>query len=375
MGHVRPSLSVVIVAVAAAVALLAPASMASPSTAASADGSTSLTAVLDAMNDARVDRGLSPLQLHRDLELVELANDDYARTGLAHRVVSEMDGPWYDDPDVSTVGEIQYTGRPGGPQQAVAAWSDSPSHATTMYDADATHVAIGADTGGDRTVYTAHLLHLDPITDPTSRSAAAACPDDQVPAGGFRDVSGGPHAAAIACLVSWEVTSGTDGGTFEPAGQVTRGQLATFLASGLAAGGVPLPQGDRTAFTDVDAGDVHAPAIASLSAAGVIDGYPDGTFRPHAAVQRGQMASLLTGAFEHASDAGLAAPQRHWFGDVPPDHGFATDINRLADAGWSTGYPDATYRSWQTVRRDQMASFVTRWLDHLVEEGVVERPA
>ncbi len=375
MGHARPSLPLVVAAVAAAIALLVPVSVASPATAASADETTSLTAVLDAMNDARSDRGLSPVQLHRDLELVELANDDYARTGLAHQVVRGLDGPWYDDPDISAIGEIQYTGRPGGAQRAVAAWSDSPSHATTMYDTDATHVAIGADTGGDRTVYTAHLLHIDPITDPEGRSNSQACPTSEVPSGAFQDVPGSTHGDAVDCLAWWEITHGTGEGAFDPAGSVTRGQLATFLANGFTAGGVALPTGDRNAFRDVDTRDTHARAIAALSAAGVIDGYPDGTFRPDVAVERGQMARLLTRAFEHASDTSLPSPQEHWFGEVPTDHRFATDINRLADAGWATGYPDATYRPWETVRRDQMASFVTRWLDQLVEEGVADHPA
>jgi hypothetical protein len=107
----------------------------------------------------------------------------------------------------------------------------------------------------------------------------------------FPDVDG-VHAPGIAAVAAAGITQGYDDGTFRPHLAVTRAQMATFLARALELE----PADDEHTFPDVDG--VHAPGIAAVAAADITQGYDDGTFRPHLAVTRAQMATFLTRALD-----------------------------------------------------------------------------
>jgi hypothetical protein len=106
----------------------------------------------------------------------------------------------------------------------------------------------------------------------------------------FPDVSG-VHAPGVAAVAAAGITQGYDDGTFRPNQAVTRAQMATFLTRAL-----DLEPADTQAFGDVSG--VHAPGVAAVAAAGITQGYDDGTFRPNQAVTRAQMATFLTRALD-----------------------------------------------------------------------------
>jgi hypothetical protein len=112
---------------------------------------------------------------------------------------------------------------------------------------------------------------------------------------GFADVSfGGTHGQAIANLTAAGIVVGLDDGTFAPSAPVTRGQLASLIDRAM-----DVPGADLAAdFPDVAPGSTHAAAIGNLSAAGIVGGFEDGTFRPSASVTRAQTASYLYRAAE-----------------------------------------------------------------------------
>jgi|GEM_PF-5413332 len=122
----------------------------------------------------------------------------------------------------------------------------------------------------------------------------SAVPDDAVRV--FDDVDpNSTHGPAIAAIRAAGVTSGFPDGTFRPTEHVRRGQMATFLAGAfdLDVDAAPDPQ-----LSDVALDRTHGTAIAAVIDAGVAGGYPDATFRPDADVTRGQMAAFLAGAME-----------------------------------------------------------------------------
>jgi len=153
------------------------------------------------------------------------------------------------------------------------------------------------------------------------------------------------HAEAIVELTRMSVISGRADGTFGPAAAITRGQFATWF-TGVAA----IEVGGEASFTDIG-GSVHAPAIAALGEAGVVSGYPDGTFRPSEAVTRGQAASILV------SWLGLAPVEADAFGDVGGST-HRTAINAAAEAGIVQGRGDGNYEPAAALRRDQAASLL-----------------
>ena len=111
---------------------------------------------------------------------------------------------------------------------------------------------------------------------------------------GFADVAGSVHDPSVRAITHHGVTEGFPDGTFRPADGVTRGQLASFLARALE---LPPPARGTGTFPDTR-GSTHEAAIDAVSAAGITEGFGDGTFRPGARVTRGQMASFLVRALD-----------------------------------------------------------------------------
>ncbi len=122
---------------------------------------------------------------------------------------------------------------------------------------------------------------------------ARALGEDLSGTSSFADANASVHDGAIAALEALEIVAGRADGSFDAAGDVSRGHAATILAE--AAG---LDTSGTTSFADA-AGSVHSGAIAALVQAGIIDGYGDGTFRPGEAVSRAQFASMLALTLPH----------------------------------------------------------------------------
>ena len=111
----------------------------------------------------------------------------------------------------------------------------------------------------------------------------------------FVDVAdGATHGASIAAITASGLTDGCAQQRFCPDTVVTRGQLAAFLARAY-----DLPEVDADPFTDI-ATVMLADEIRAAAAAGIIDGFGDGTFRPGEPVTRAQAASMLLNARDTA---------------------------------------------------------------------------
>lgn len=190
------------------------------------------------------------------------------------------------------------------------------------------------------------------------------CPASQA-AHPFADAVGSHHEPAVGCLAARGVTSGVTRTSYGPGRRVTRGQLATFVARSIERAGGELPEPRSQGFTDVES-SVHADRIRQLAEAGVVAGVDGDHYRPQGAVRRDQMASFLTGAYEHVIGEPLpAGPDR--FDDVDGNpHEDA--INRAAEAELARGVTSTTYAPATAVRRDRMASFLARLLDRLVAD-------
>jgi hypothetical protein len=208
-------------------------------------------------------------------------------------------------------------------------------------------------------------------TAPVVRGLDLACPADRVTGGGFGDVAG-THAPAIDCLAFYGVTKGGADGTFGAGKAVTRAQMATFLTRVLERADVALPADAADAFTDDD-GSTHEASLDALAALGVVNGAGDGTVSPDAAVRRDQMASFLTRLLELITDEELAEAVEDYFDDTRGSV-HRGPINALAGLGIAAGRAKGIFDPSSEVRRDQMATFLMRLVDRLVEKGDVKVP-
>jgi hypothetical protein len=86
-------------------------------------------------------------------------------------------------------------------------------------------------------------------------------------------------------------------------------------------------------FSDVPEGSTFYPFIRCLACRSIINGYPDGTFRPNNHVTRGQLSKIISNA------AGFSDWQPdQMFEDVPVGSPFQVFIGRLASRGYISGY-------------------------------------
>ncbi|WP_238457381.1 S8 family peptidase [Alkalihalophilus pseudofirmus] len=108
----------------------------------------------------------------------------------------------------------------------------------------------------------------------------------------FSDV-GSSHYAASFLQAAFEnnLTAGYPDGTFGVGDMITRGEVAVLLSRSYTP---PRSGGEAPVFTDVSEGYFGAGAIRQLTEAGVISGYPDASFRPHAPITRAEFAALLS---------------------------------------------------------------------------------
>jgi hypothetical protein len=167
------------------------------------------------------------------------------------------------------------------------------------------------------------------------------------------DIVGNPHASSIVALVVHGIAHGKADGTYGPHDAVTRGQMATFLGRALDLE----PSEDAELPDDVAADHPHADAIAAVIEEGIAQGKADGSYGPEQAVSRGQMATFLDRALELVEQADVEIPEDAR-GTV---HEKA--IEAVLGNGVAHGFTDGTFRPSAEVSRGQMASFLARGLD------------
>ena len=208
---------------------------------------------------------------------------------------------------------------------------------------------------------------LQPAPGPQGpRSIELACPPERTPRSPFVDLGDSVHVPGITCAAWWGVASGRTATTFDPAGPVTRGQLASFVARTLEASGLVLPTGAPNAFSDDDA-SVHAPRIDQLAALKVVQGRDDRTFAPDEVVSREAMATFLVRAHDALAATPLPPASNHFTDDDRSVH--AANIDKIAAAGLAGGTSPTTYAPTAPVRRGQMATFLSRTIDLFIAEG------
>ena len=129
-------------------------------------------------------------------------------------------------------------------------------------------------------------------------AAGVSVPGDAPDA--FTDDSTSIHQVAINRLAAMGIIGGVGGGRYDPQGSVTRAQMATFLARAVgAARGGRVPPAAQDFFFD-DSIDLHEPNINIVAELGIAGGVALDTYNPGGQVSRGQMASFLARTLDAA---------------------------------------------------------------------------
>ena len=113
-------------------------------------------------------------------------------------------------------------------------------------------------------------------------------------------------------------------------------------------------------FSDVVRGFWAISAISACHEAGIVGGYPDGTYRPAVAVTRDQMATYISRALAGGDEYVPTGSAQATFPDVLADHWAYRYVEYASANHVVAGYPDGLYHPADVVDRGQMAVLVAR---------------
>lgn len=165
---------------------------------------------------------------------------------------------------------------------------------------------------------------------------------------------------------------GYGNGEVRPQNNITRAEVATIFFR-LLTDDVRAENLTKTnRYSDVAATSWYNTAVSTLSSMGIITGYPDGTFRPNAAITRAEFAAIAA-RFDNDGDKTAAK-----FSDIAT-HWAKDEISIAYNNGWITGYPDGTFGPQRSITRAETATMINRVIDrvpseesHLLSRGVMQ---
>ena len=163
---------------------------------------------------------------------------------------------------------------------------------------------------------------------------------------------------------------GYEDGSVQPEGDITRAEVATIFFRLLTDESRNEYWSQTNPYSDVSADDWFNNAVSTLTNAGVLDGYEDGTFKPNGNITRAEFATITARFFEATYDGENLFPdiEGHWAQDY---------INEAANAGIVNGYEDGTFRPQQYITRAEAVTMVNRTIerhpdaDHLLDDMIV----
>jgi len=112
-------------------------------------------------------------------------------------------------------------------------------------------------------------------------------------AASFPDTEGTKYEDAVNILSSLGLLRGYPDGTFKPANTITRAEFAAMVVRALGLEAAAEITTGFTPFSDVDATHWAAGYINVAADQGIINGYPDGTFRPDAPVTYAESLAMI----------------------------------------------------------------------------------
>ncbi|MEQ2621366.1 S-layer homology domain-containing protein [Hominicoprocola fusiformis] len=153
---------------------------------------------------------------------------------------------------------------------------------------------------------------------------------------------------------------GYGNGEVRPQNNITRAEVATIFFRLLTDDVRDENLTKTNRYSDVAATSWYNTAVSTLSSMGIITGYPDGTFRPNAAITRAEFAAIAA-RFDNDGDKTAAK-----FSDIA-NHWARDEISIAYNNGWINGYPDGTFGPQRDITRAETMTLVNRVLNRQPE--------
>jgi len=150
---------------------------------------------------------------------------------------------------------------------------------------------------------------------------------------------------------------GYEDGTVRPGANITRAEVATIFFRLLTDETREAYWSQANGFTDVPSEAWYNNAVSTLTRAGILDGYEDGSFRPNASITRAEFTKIAVSFFKHVGGA-----SSNPFNDVPDSAWYAEFVKAAVELGLIDGYEDGTFRPNAPITRAEACTIVNRTL-------------
>ncbi|WP_018923025.1 S-layer homology domain-containing protein [Salsuginibacillus kocurii] len=181
----------------------------------------------------------------------------------------------------------------------------------------------------------------------------------------FTDLTqGDDFYSDIQVLAEKGIVSGLPDGSFGADQSLSRGEAAIMVSRALDLN----TEGASHNFEDVPSSGEVAEAIGAAVDANILDGFPDGSFRPDEAMTREQMAIILSQSYD-------LVPAAHFMShahDVERQRHSFEEISELYRSNVTSGYPDGTFQPENEITRGEFSAFLHRAMNAEIDPPVEE---
>lgn len=169
-----------------------------------------------------------------------------------------------------------------------------------------------------------------------------------------------PAKPALNTADHYAYLMGYPDGTVRPGGSITRAEATTIFFRLLTEESRSQFWATENRYSDVSAGRWYNNAVSTMTRAGIVNGYPDGTFRPNAPITRAEMAKIIAlfAKLDKSTDR-FPDAAGHWA---------EAYIRLAAGNGWIEGYPDGTFRPNQSITRAETVTMIDRVLERVPKD-------
>lgn len=337
--------------------------------------------ILNEINKYRSSRGLAPVKYSPTLTGIsqDESNRAVREENYNHSNNFLRDSRFRGATTMREITALEYS---VNPVALVTWWKNSPSHNAVLLDPKVTVVGIGVTLADGSLTNTRQPWRIvsvvngggyanggqpsDTRTSVTGTPAPAAAPaaapspqqtavTPQAVAGPFADVAGNQqHASAISWVKSKGLFTGWPDGTFRPHQAIDRDAMAAVAYR--MAGSPAFTAPAQSPYSDVAVNHPFYKEITWANSRGLLTGWSDGTFRPNADITRDATAALF---YRMAGSPAVGSASS--FADVSADQPHAQAITWMETTGVAKGWSDGTYRPTQTTNRDATAAFIQRY--------------
>ncbi|WP_342423714.1 S-layer homology domain-containing protein [Paenibacillus sp. FSL E2-0178] len=179
-------------------------------------------------------------------------------------------------------------------------------------------------------------------------------------AGNVSDLSGNWAKEHISKWMDQGLISGYPDGEFKPDHPVTRAELTVLINRAFG-----FTETKKVNFSDISSSKWYYSSILQANAAGYVQGYADGTFKPDQKINRQEMAVIISKLLKLTASA--AAPE---FKDIAGSPGWSKSaIRAVSEQGIMTGSGDGNFRPLAYATRAETVVILDRALSLLDEDS------